>query len=192
MSMTVRTRAPPARRPGSAPVLIRLRRLGRLAGRVALGPVPLQPQRLVAVGDAPRVLVPQPTVEVLPPRQGENVVVEKGQGGVGFFQTVQGILFGLGDVFEEAAERPDRSLPCLGPLGDRAQIDECRLVPRLLHQVADQVDGLELGVGDIQARRVAEEVEDRPVLDGPLHAEADRPSGTTRASSGRCGRRRCR
>ena len=37
-------------------------------------------------------------------RQGENVVVEKGQGGVGFFQRVQGILFGLGDVFEEAAD----------------------------------------------------------------------------------------
>jgi hypothetical protein len=35
--------------------------------------------------------------------EAEDVVVEEGQGGVGFFQAIQRRLFGVGDVFEEAA-----------------------------------------------------------------------------------------
>jgi hypothetical protein len=37
-------------------------------------------------------------------RQAQDVMVEEGESGVGFFERVQGIFFGVGDVFEEAAD----------------------------------------------------------------------------------------
>src|SRR5262249_19124056 len=61
-----------------------------------------------------------------------------------------------------------------GALGDGGQVGEGGLLAGLLHQVEDQLDGPELGVGDVQARRVAEEVEHGLVVDGPLDAQPDR------------------
>src|SRR5262249_54386766 len=46
-------------------------------------------------------------------------------------------------------------------------------VPRTPHQVADQVDRFELRIDDIHARRVAQEVEHRPLGDAPLQRLAD-------------------
>jgi hypothetical protein len=36
--------------------------------------------------------------------EGEDVMEEEGEGGVGFFKTVQRVFFGLRDVFEELAD----------------------------------------------------------------------------------------
>jgi hypothetical protein len=43
-------------------------------------------------------------------RQAENVLVEKGKGRVSLFQGVQGVLFGVGDVFEESADVAGRQV----------------------------------------------------------------------------------
>src|SRR5262249_41868294 len=62
----------------------------------------------------------------------------------------------------------------LGALRDGPEIDNRRPVAGFLDEIADQLDGLEFRVGDIQTRWMAEEVEHRPVLDGPLDTELDR------------------
>src|SRR5262249_5323470 len=44
---------------------------------------------------------------------------------------------------------------------------------RFFHEFTDQADGFELRIDDVQARRMAEEIEHGLVLDGPFHAEPD-------------------
>jgi hypothetical protein len=43
--------------------------------------------------------------------QAEDIVVEEGEGSLGFFQGVERVLFRLGDVFEEAADISGRKVP---------------------------------------------------------------------------------
>ena len=43
-------------------------------------------------------------------RQAQDVMVEEGESGVGFFQGVQGIGFGVGDMLEEAADVAGRQV----------------------------------------------------------------------------------
>jgi hypothetical protein len=45
-----------------------------------------------------------------PDGEAEDVVVEEGEGGVGFFQPIERILLGLGDVLEEAADVAGRKI----------------------------------------------------------------------------------
>jgi acetyl esterase/lipase len=72
--------------------------------------------------------------------------------------------------------KPASDLPASrsGPLRELSQVGEGRPVPRPPHQVADQLDGAELGVGHVQARRVRQEVERGPLRYRPLDRQTQR------------------
>src|SRR5207244_2221387 len=64
-----------------------------------------------------------------------------------------------------AGHEPDKqALPLQSPLGDGPEIDQRRSGLRFADQFADQLDGLELRIGHVEARRMAEEIEHGPML----------------------------
>ena len=66
-----------------------------------------------------------------------------------------------------------------GPAGERGQIDQLRPIAGFGHQVADQLDRAKLGIGDVQARRVAQEVVGRAGARWPSRRPAAPPRETT-------------